>query len=179
MGIGWVQVDSNDQVIHKFAAKVHLWPSFYKAELFSILSAISTASRNSTINIYTDSQSIISKFIQLNQSPLNLNKLFKFNSWPLWHTLLNIIKSYKLNIIFHKVQAHSDNTLNNLADSLAKQHINESPLYFNYTNIHNPYHLLFFETEKFPVELPTRYFVKSICKAYNLALWSSQKRNDE
>ena len=66
MGIGWVQVDSNDQVIHKFTAKVHLWPSSYKAELFSILSAVSTTSRNSTINIYTDSQSIISKFIQLN-----------------------------------------------------------------------------------------------------------------
>src|SRR6185436_8733143 len=88
-------------------------------------------------------------------------------------------KSYKLNIIFHKVQAHSDNTLNNLADSLAKQHTNKLSLHFNYTNIYNPYHLLFFEIEKFPVELLTRYFVKSICKAYNLALWSSQKRNDE
>jgi len=170
MGIGWVQVDLFDQIIYKFAAKVHLWPSSYKAELFSILSAISTTPRNSTINIYTDSQSIISKFNQLTQLPLNSNKLFKFNFWPLWHTLLNIIKSYKLNIIFHKVQAHSDNTLNNLADSLAKQYTNELSLHFNYTNIYNPYHLLFFETEKFSVKLPTRYFVKSICKAYNLAL---------
>src|SRR6185295_3126563 len=55
MGISWVQVDSNELIVHKFSAKIHLWPSSYKAELFSILAAISTTPRNSTINIYTDS----------------------------------------------------------------------------------------------------------------------------
>src|SRR6185295_19487015 len=179
MGISWVQVDSNEHIIHKFSAKIHFWLSSYKAELFSILAAISTTPRNSTINIYTDSQSIIFKFTHCNQSSFNPNKLFKFNSWPLWHTLLNIIKSYKLHITFYKVQAHSDNAFNNLADLLAKLHTNESSLYFNYTNIYNLYHLLFFETEKFPIELLTKYFVKNICKVYNLALWLSQKHNDK
>ena len=55
MGIGWVQINSSNQILHQFAAKIHLWPSAYKAELFSILSAISTAPRNTTIKIFTDS----------------------------------------------------------------------------------------------------------------------------
>jgi len=42
MGIGWVQVDNNNQVIQKFLARIHFWPSSYKAELMSIISAIST-----------------------------------------------------------------------------------------------------------------------------------------
>ena len=54
MGIGWVQVDNSNQIIHKFSAKIYFWSSSYKAELMSILSAISTTPCNSTINIYSD-----------------------------------------------------------------------------------------------------------------------------
>src|SRR5262249_36442406 len=99
------------------------------------------------------------------------NKLLKFNAWPLWHTLLNFIKAFKLNVIFHKVLTHDSDTFNNLADSLAKQHIISTSLDFNYTNIYNPYHILV--REKCFIEHPTRYFVKSICKAQTLAIWSS------
>ena len=179
MGIGWVQVDNNNQISSKFNAQIKLWPSSYKAELVSILSAIATTPRNSTINIYTDSQSIISKYDELISPTFNPNKLFKFNAWPLWHTFLNIMKSYQLQVIFHKVQAHTDNTFNNLADSLAKQHIISPYLNFNYTNIHNPYHILQWEEEKFFIEQATRPFIKNICKAHILAMWSSQQRNQE
>jgi hypothetical protein len=75
------------------------------------------------------------------------------------------------------VQAHTDNALNNLADSLAKQHNLSPDLYFNYTNIYNPYHILFWDQHF--IENPTRTFIKNICKAYILAMWSSQKRNQE
>jgi len=177
MGIGWVQIDNNNQIIHKFSAKIHFWPSSYKAELMSILSAISTAPRNSTINIFTDSQSIITKYSNIYTTLSNPNKLFKFNTWPIWHTLLNIIKSYNLQVTFYKVQAHSDNPYNNLADLLAKQHISSPSLYFNYTNIYNPYHIIYWD-QHFK-EHPTRSFIKNICKAYILAMWSSQKHNQE
>ncbi|CAG8674856.1 13232_t:CDS:2, partial [Ambispora leptoticha] len=53
--------------------------------------------------------------------------------------------------------AYTDNTLNNLSDSLAKQHTTASKLSFHYTNIYNPYHILQYDDEKFTVELPTRY----------------------
>jgi len=142
MGIGWIQVDNNNQTINSFSAKIQFWPSSYKAKLFSIITAISTAPRNSIVNIFTDSQSVISKFNNLQLNLSHSNKLFKFNSWPIWHTLLNIIKSHKLQIIFHKVQAHSDNNLNEQADSLAKQHPSSALLSFNYTNLYNPYHIL-------------------------------------
>jgi hypothetical protein len=65
MGIGWIQVDNNNQTTNSFSAKIKFWPSSYKAELFSIISAISTAPRNCIINIFTDSQSVISKFNNL------------------------------------------------------------------------------------------------------------------
>jgi len=160
-----------------FFAKIQFWLLSYKAELFSIIAAISTAPRNSVINIFTDSQSVISKFNNLQLNPTHPNKLFKFNSWPIWHTLLNIIKSYKLQITFHKVQAHSDNYLNEQADSLAKQHPSSPLLSFNYTNLYNPYHII--QWEQHYVELPTRHFIKQICKAHILAMWASQKRNSE
>jgi hypothetical protein len=64
-----------------------------------------------------------------------------------------------------------------MADSLAKQHTFSLPLNFQYTNIYNPFHIL--QWEQNPVELPTRYFIKNICKAHILAMWSSQKRNNE
>ena len=89
------------------------------------------------------------------------------------------MKSYQLQVIFYKVQAHTDNTFNNLADSLAKQHIISPYLNFNYINIHNPYHILQWEEEKFFIEQATRPFIKNICKAHILAMWSSQQRNQE
>ena len=73
-----------------------------------------------------------------------------------------------LNSILYKVQAHTDDTFNNMADSLAKQHTFSLSLNFQYTNIYNPYHIL--QWEQNPVELPTRYFIKNICKAHILAM---------
>jgi ribonuclease HI len=177
MGIGWAQVDDNQQVNYQFSAQIYQWPSSYKAELFAILSAISTAPRNSTVHIHTDSQSVISKYTKLTSPLFNPNKLFKFNAWPLWHTLLNIIKSYKLQVIFHKVQAHTEDTLNNLADSLAQQHRMSFALHFNYTSIYNLYHTL--QLGEHYIEHPTRVFIKKICKTQILSVWSSQNRNDE
>ena len=121
MGIGWVQI-LNNQVLYQFSASIKLWPSSYKAELMAILSAITTVSCDSQVHIFTDSQSIISKY----QTLITLNhastKQFKFNYWPIWQTLLNIVKSLNIQLNFTKVQAHSNNSFNNRADSLAKNH---------------------------------------------------------
>src|SRR5260364_237510 len=106
MGIVWIQV-FNNQVIYQFSAQIQDWPFSYKAKLVAILSAICTCPRNSTIYIYTDSQSIISKYKSLTYSKQNFNKIYSYNYWPIWHTLLNLIQTYSYTITLHKVSAHS------------------------------------------------------------------------
>jgi ribonuclease HI len=171
MGIGWVQI-YGDQIIHSYSAQIQTWPSSYKAELVSILSALCTIPKNSNVQIFTDSQSVISKYNKILHLPHIPKKLS--NLWPIWQTLLNLIKSQNIQITFTKVQAHSDSEFNNQADLLAKQHTLLPYLEFNYTNLLNNFHTL--KWNNFFVEQPTRKFVKNICNAHILALWSSQHR---
>jgi len=80
-------------------------------------------------------------------------------------------------VTFHKVQAHTEDAFNNLADSLAQQHRCSFSLYFNYTNTHNLYQVL--QLGEHFIEHPTRVFIKKICRSQILAVWSSQNRNEE
>ena len=176
MGIGWVQVH-DDQIIQSFSAQITNWPSSYKTELLAILSVISTIPRNSCLKIFTDSQSVISKYNKLLTLSPHSTKNFKFNSWPIWHTLLNILKAFNIQLSLYKVQAHSDNTFNNLADVLANNHSSSPLLLFNYTNPYNPYFTLSWKNNF--VDSSTRQFIKNIRNAYNIALWSSQHRAQE
>jgi len=77
MGIGWVQVDNNS-ILHTFQAQVKLWPCSFKSELTAILSALITTPRNCTVNIYTDSQSVISKY----QNLLNFSTTLSYTHTP-------------------------------------------------------------------------------------------------
>jgi len=173
MGIGWVQIQ-DETIIHNYSAEIKLWPSSYKAELMAILSAISTCPRCSHITIYTDSQSIISKYNKLKNSPPTSNKQHSYNYWPIWHTLLNLIQTYQLSVNLHKVTAHSNNTFNNIADELAKNQNHLYSLNFHHDNIYNPSYYL--QYNKLALEQPTRKSVKNICNAYIIAMWSSQQR---
>jgi ribonuclease HI len=174
MGIGWVQVVDNIST-NSFSSQIKYWPSSYKTELLAVLSAICTAPRNCKIDIFTDSQSIISKFHKLTHTTTNPSHYLSFNCWPIWHTILNLIKSYNFTIFFHKVQAHSDDQFNNIANSLAQNHQTLPYLEFKHSNLYNPNFYLTWE--KFPIEQSTRKIVKTICKAHTIAIWSSQNRN--
>ena len=172
MGIGWLLVNNNN-ILHTFQAQISLWPCSFKAELLAILSAICIAPRNCNIQIFTDSQSVISKYNNLTQQSTN-PKYLNTPYWSIWNTLLNFIKSHNLTITFHKVKAHQNNIFNNKADELARNHLNAPHLIFNSYNIYNP---LFTPTlENHPVELPTHRSIRTICHAHIFALWSSQNR---
>lgn len=176
MGIGWVQVYENS-IQHTFSAPIQNWPSSYKAELIAILSAICTCPRGSIIQIYTDSQSIISKYTKITTHPPNINKIYSHNYWPIWQTLLNLIKSYSLKITLYKITAHSNNIFNDLADSLAKHHNTLSQpnfLDFKHNNLYNPSYLLQYDNHY--IEQPTRRTIKNICNAHIVSMWSSQNR---
>lgn len=172
MGIGWVQV-VNSSIIHSFNAQIKLWPCSFKAELTAILSAITTAPRNSTLNIFTDSQSVISKYysITYTQPPVLNNHTPYFS---LWHTLIYFTQSYNIKLIFHKVTAHQNNSFNNSADQLARNHQSTPYLTFLPNNIYNPYYTPYYSN--YPIELPLRRCIRTICHAHIIATWSSQNR---
>jgi ribonuclease HI len=172
MGIGWVQIHQNN-ILHEFQAQIKYWPCSFKAELFAILSAISTAPRSCIIHIFTDSQSVISKFNSLQNSPCSLS----FTHTPysmLWYTLINLTQSYNHQIIFHKVTAHQEDRFNNHADQLARCHLTSDFLIFKPYNIYNPNYSL--QLYQYPLELPTRRTIRTICYSHIYALWSSQHR---
>ena len=170
MGIGWIQL-VNQTITHTFQAQIKYWPCSYKAELVAVLSAICTAPRNCSIHIYTDSQSVISKYENLT-SISQIPKFLNISYWSIWNTLLNLIKSYKLTITFHKVIAHQDNEFNNKADYLARHHDTSPYLLFESNNIYNFQFTL--STDNLPIELPIRHSVKTLCHAHIFALWTSQ-----
>jgi ribonuclease HI len=172
MGISWIQT-TNSIIAHTFQAQIQNWPCSFKAELTAILSAIITAPRGCTVHIHTDSQSVISKYNSISKSllPLQYHNTLYFS---IWNTLINFINSYQLNIIFHKVIAHSNNELNNAADQLARNHLNLPFLSFNSNNIYNS--SFTFTSNNLPIELPTRRSIRTICHAHIYSLWSSQHR---
>src|SRR6185295_15465659 len=94
--------------------------------------------------------------------------------FSLWNTLINFIKSYNIYIIFHKVIAHQNDQYNNLADQLARSHYNLPYLTFMSYNTYNSAYTL--NLENFPLELPIRRSIRTICYAYIYALWITQNR---
>jgi ribonuclease HI len=171
MSIGWIQIQ-DETILHQYSAEIKLWPSSYKAELIAILSAITTCPKMSTITIYTDSQSIISKYNKLIQSPPTPNRQYSYNYWPIWHILLNFITAYQIQVHLQKVTAHSNNTFNNIADKLAKNPNQPHILTILHNNIYNPSYYLYYD--KYPIEQPACRTIKNISNAYNIAMWSSQ-----
>ena len=114
---------------------------------------------------------MISKYNSLS----NLTTTIPYTYTPyfsLWNILINFIKSYNINIIFHKVTAHQDNKYNNLADQLARNHYNLPYLIFTSYNTYNLAYTLTFEN--FPLELLTRRSIRTICYAHIYALWITQ-----
>jgi ribonuclease HI len=172
MGIGWVQVD-NSTTIHSFHAQVKLWPCSFKAEILAILSAIITAPRNCSVHIFTDSQSVISKYYSICSSASKLSHTHT-PYFSIWQTLINFINSYNIQLTFHKVTAHQDDPFNNLADQLARNHQILPFLTFSTNNPYNSAYTPFYD--QFPIEIPTRRSIRTICQAHIITLWTSQHR---
>ena len=108
----------------------------FKAKILAILSAIITAPRHCFVHIFTDSQSVISKYHNICQSLSNLSHTHT-PYFSIWQTLINFIKSYNIQLTFHKVTAHQDDPFNNLADQLAHNYQILSYLTFSTNNLYN------------------------------------------
>ena len=150
MGIGWALIEHNN-IIHTFQAQTKFWPCSFKAELIAILSAIITVPRNCIVHIYTDSQSVISKYNNLNLISLSLS-FVNTPYYSFWYIFINFIKLYNIQLTFYKVTAHQDNEFNNLADCFAHNYHNLSYLIFNTQNYYNHNYTL--QLDNYPIELP-------------------------
>ena len=59
MGIGWIQVDTdNDIPSRTFSAQVQLFPSALRAEIYAVLSALCTAPKFCVVTIVTDNKNV-------------------------------------------------------------------------------------------------------------------------
>ena len=149
MGIGWVQVN-NSATIHLFQTQVKLWSCSFKAEILAILSAIITAPRHCSVYIFTDSQSVITKYHNICQSASTLSHTHT-SYFSIWQTLINFIKSYEIQLTFHKIIAYQDDPFNNLVDQLARNHQILSYLIFLTNNSYNLNYTSFIN--KFPIKI--------------------------
>ncbi|PKK59586.1 hypothetical protein RhiirC2_794639 [Rhizophagus irregularis] len=52
-------------------------------------------------------------------------RIWNVNSIGIWKMVYNLVKDNNLIIVMNKVKVHSDDTGNNIADSLSKQGLNE------------------------------------------------------
>jgi len=124
MGIGWVQVDSEEEeVIDEGTIGARNWPSSTKAELFTIWYVLLIMPRKRKVKIYTDSAAAIAglgKSKKLNSSS-HWNKEKNYN---LKRSIFELLKLKELELDLVKVKGHSCNKWNDRADKLAKEGVN-------------------------------------------------------
>ncbi|CAB4417105.1 unnamed protein product [Rhizophagus irregularis] len=96
------------------------WPSSSRAEAAAVYAALTVTPPNSTIKIYTDSQTAIDRLrLYAFSSYTNSRIYYKTTNFELWAIIERLILSKCLNVIPIKVKAHSNNYWNDFADSLA------------------------------------------------------------
>ena len=125
MGYGWNCYDTDFKLLSSFKANTQYWPSSTRAELSALLSIIMVVPINSTVHVYTDSQSLIQGFDSIKHSNnFSRRQYLKKQNYVMWSCIENIYKSHNLSVTLHKVQAHAEDIYNNMADTLAKQGAN-------------------------------------------------------
>ncbi|POG69875.1 hypothetical protein GLOIN_2v1842130 [Rhizophagus irregularis DAOM 181602=DAOM 197198] len=119
MGFGWILTNDINLDL-KFSGKTVEWASSTRAEIFAILTCLIICPPNSHVTIFTDSQCAIDTYYSLQHYKMTPRRLQKLNNVLLWQAIKWIIQSLNLTIKLNKVQAHSGNTYNDIADTLAK-----------------------------------------------------------
>src|SRR5207248_11090390 len=96
MAMGWILVDQNDDslVLEEFSAKNFGWPSFTKAKIVMVLSAILTVIPDSKVLVYTDSNNVVSQYNQFKSELSNRRKL-KIIGHISWNTIILLVKNIK------------------------------------------------------------------------------------
>jgi ribonuclease HI len=170
MGIGWV-LKTEDQDLTFQARTSQTFPSSTRAELLAILSSLITIPSNTTVELYTDSQAAINSIHTYLLKNRNKQKKHLKNQITL-DNIQQIIKILNIQLNLHKVKAHSGNTDNKKADSLAKQAINTLQIHQIVDN-----NITFIDKKIIPtwnniaLEKPLPEIIKTIQRAKSITQW--------
>ncbi|EXX70865.1 hypothetical protein RirG_083660 [Rhizophagus irregularis DAOM 197198w] len=175
MGYGWIfTTDMNANITYLGASRE--WASSTKAKLLAIITALIVCPPNSNITIYTDSNNCINTFNNLRSPKLTARHFQKINNCTLWNMLKHIILTLKLNVILLKVKAHSEDALNDAANTLAKEGLlSKNYIRFNIQHLKTqPCHLEFYDNT-----IIDRNIQKSIKQIINFQYfeWHLQHKN--
>jgi ribonuclease HI len=175
MGAAWIQAKGPNPG-STFQARVSDWPSAYKAEITAIAAALLSVPINSTVQIFTDSQSCVTTFKKLSlENPRMTHKRWiKKKHWSLWLRIKDLIKIKNLQISLSKVKAHSGDHYNEIADQLAKQACNEPVL--QWYPLQSPVAPTIVKWHDHDIEISVRDFIKTINSKENAIRWTTQNR---
>jgi ribonuclease HI len=171
MGFGWIILGTKEL---KFKGKIENFPSSSRAEIAAILTLLVTIPANKTVNIYCDSQATISA---IKSSSHKNSSGKKFHNITLLRHITQIIRQQKIKLTLHKVEAHSGNKYNDIADWLAKsatmleeRHSIKPTDNMGYLE-HNT------KWNDIQLEVPIQEMAKQICGARHVLEWRSLNRN--
>jgi ribonuclease HI len=171
MGFGWIIVGTKEL---SFKGKIENFPSSSRAEIAAILTLLVTIPANKTVNIFCDSQATISAIQSCLQENTPKKKLH--NTFLLRH-ITQIIRQQRINLMLHKVKAHSGNKHNDTADWLAKRAttLEERHTIKPTDNRGNLDHNT--KWNDIQLEVPIQEMAKRICEAKHVLEWRSLNRN--
>ncbi|CAB4443096.1 unnamed protein product [Rhizophagus irregularis] len=124
MGWSWVQIVHDAGFYGSIASHAHGtikdWPSSSRAEAAAIYAALTVTPPDSTVKIYTDSQTAMDGLrLCASSSYMNSRIYYKTTNFELWAIIENLIIINRLIVLPIKVKAHSNDYWNDFADSLA------------------------------------------------------------
>ncbi len=168
MGLAWLQTAPCSPMISYATALTSSFPSSSVAELMAVFTAVIVAPKQCRVNIFTDSQVVISQYNNYKRLLLyspSKRPFLKIANVYLWHCFFHIIATSALTITLIKVKAHAGDHYNENADKLAKASLDTPALYLNIVDdVHTTlyYHGL-------AIASPIRPFIKNITRAEMLA----------
>ncbi|CAB4436125.1 unnamed protein product [Rhizophagus irregularis] len=124
MGWSWVQIVHDAGFYGSIASHAYGtikdWPSSSRAEAAAIYAALTVTPPDSTVKIYTDSQTAMDGLrLCASSSYMNSRIYYKTTNFELWAIIENLIIINRLIVLPIKVKAHSNDYWNDFADSLA------------------------------------------------------------
>jgi len=178
LGYSVVQVDKNGKVVRGTYGGMQGWASSTRAELMGIVEALLIVPNDSEVMFNTDSQMAIN----LIKTALRIQRTrewLKLNNPGILSAIREMVVTKRLKVEFNKIQAHSQNKLNQQADTLAKRGRKEGKL----VDIHAVSTRGFFLKPTWhmkTVETPLREMIKKLLGVTHKAEWTFLRgRNDE
>ncbi|GET52104.1 RNA-directed DNA polymerase from mobile element jockey-like [Rhizophagus irregularis DAOM 181602=DAOM 197198] len=165
MAYAWTAIDSDGFIFESHYNTISsLFPSALRSEIFALLHGLDSLPRNSKITVATDCAQLISLWFTYVDASF-IPRMLKESNHLLWSLARTIISQKNLKVTLIKVPAHTDDSLNNYVDDLAKAAHTDSCLFFMSPVFLAPCILQF---NSLPVDMNIRKFIGEIFDAKNL-----------